>query len=115
MTNFVLTYRAPRDTTAAASPEVAAAWQAYLSGLGSHLVDTGNPVFERRALGASPADTVLGGYSIITADTMDAAASLAEGCPFLQIGGGVEVGELTLLNLDSITTTAADHARATQS
>jgi hypothetical protein len=114
MPNFVFTYRAPKDASAVASPEMAAAWQAYLDGLGSSLVDAGNPVFERRTLGSSATDTVLGGYSIVTVSDLDAAVKLAEGCPYLRVGGGVEVGELTLLNPDSITTTAADHARAMQ-
>jgi hypothetical protein len=37
---------------------------------------------------------VVGGFSIVQADTMDAAANLAKGCPGLQIGGSVEVREL---------------------
>jgi hypothetical protein len=38
------------------------------------------------------------GYTLVTADDLDAAVALARGCPFLQHDGGVEVGELTLLN-----------------
>jgi YCII-related domain len=60
------------------------------------------------------AATELGGYLLINAADLEAATSLAQGCPFLQAGGGVEVGELTLLNPDSIATTIEDHARATQ-
>jgi hypothetical protein len=41
---------------------------------------------------------VLGGYTLITADSLDAAVALAEGHPLITRGGGVEVGELTLLN-----------------
>jgi hypothetical protein len=33
--------------------------------------------------------------------------------PFLEVGGAVEVGELTLLNMNSVSTTSGDHARAT--
>ena len=111
MANFLFTYRAPKDRPAT-SPQVAAAWQVYLDGLGSNLVDAGNPVFERRALGTA-SDTVLGGYSIVSAEDLETAVKLAEGCPFLQVGGGVEVGQLSLLSPESITTSAEDHARAT--
>jgi hypothetical protein len=35
----------------------------------------------------------LGGYSIITAESLDEAATGAKGCPVLQSGGSVEVYE----------------------
>jgi hypothetical protein len=37
---------------------------------------------------------VVGGFSIVQADTVDAAAQLAKGCPGLQVGGTVEVRRL---------------------
>lgn len=40
------------------------------------------------------AKEVVGGYSIVEADTIDAAAELAKGCPALQVGGSVEVRQL---------------------
>jgi hypothetical protein len=39
--------------------------------------------------GADP----LTGYILLTADSLDSAAELAKGCPILQAGGKVEVGE----------------------
>jgi hypothetical protein len=35
---------------------------------------------------------------LITADDLDAAVALAEQCPILKQGGGVDLGELTMLN-----------------
>jgi hypothetical protein len=37
---------------------------------------------------------IVGGFSIIEADTIDAAAQLAKGCPGLLVGGKVEVRTL---------------------
>ena len=37
---------------------------------------------------------IVGGYSIVQADTIDAAAELAKGCPGLLVGGKVEVRPL---------------------
>jgi hypothetical protein len=37
---------------------------------------------------------IVGGFSIVQADTIDAAANLAKGCPGLSIGGTVEVRRL---------------------
>ena len=40
------------------------------------------------------AKEVVGGYSIVRADTIDAAAEFAKGCPILLTGGTVEVRQL---------------------
>jgi hypothetical protein len=96
MPTFLMTNRAPRNYTG--SPAAMAAWNAWFEQLGAHLVDRGNPVFERTALGNTGPDTQLGGYTLLTADTLEAAVSLAAGCPLLEEGGGVEVGVLTELN-----------------
>lgn len=112
MSTFVLVYRAPKDYTPG-DTNVAAAWQSFFDNLGSHLVDAGNPVFSRTTLGYPESDSDLGGYSIITAPDANRAAELAADCPMLQTGGGVEIGELTLLSPTSATTTADDHAKAT--
>ena len=36
----------------------------------------------------------MSGYTIIEADSMDAALSIAQACPFLEIDGSLEVSEL---------------------
>jgi hypothetical protein len=36
----------------------------------------------------------LTGYSILAADSLDAAAALAKGCPLLAAGGSIEVYEV---------------------
>jgi hypothetical protein len=113
MANYLFTYRVPRDYPAV-GPAVAAAWQAFLDGLGPNLVDGGNPVFARKDVASCSEGTVLGGYSIVAAEDLGAAAALAERCPYVRAGGGVEVGEITPLNPERIATTADDHARATQ-
>jgi YCII-related domain len=114
MATFLLVYR-PAKNNNPGDPEVMASWQAFLQGLGGSLADFGNPIFTRSALGDCGTDTtVLGGYSIIDADDLDAATALAERCPTLTTAGGVEVGELTPLNPETIGTTADDHAQATR-
>jgi hypothetical protein len=45
-------------------------------------------------IGEAGPSTRLGGYSIVTADDLDAALSLAKSCPSIERGGGVEVGLL---------------------
>jgi YCII-related domain-containing protein len=113
MATFLFVYRAPRDDESV-GVMVAEAWQGFLDGLGTSLVDAGNPIFERQVVGEGDTETVLGGYSIVAAEDLAAATKLAARCPYARVGGGVEVGEMTLLTPDSVTTTAADHARAAE-
>lgn len=93
MPTFVLTYRNPARYTP--SPETRAAWTAWFESMGAQLVDQGKPAIARAALGnCNPDTTELGGYSLIQADDLQAAAAVARGCPHLDRAGGVEVGQL---------------------
>jgi hypothetical protein len=63
--------------------------------MGEQLADLGKPTVDRAALGnCSPDTTELGGYSVIHADDLEAATAIAKGCPHLERGGGIEVGQL---------------------
>lgn len=96
MPTYLISNRPPTDYRP--SPEAAAAWNEWFDSLGPHLVDRGNPTFAPEALGAPAGETTLGGYTLVDADDLDHALALAAGCPVLRAGGGVEVGELALLN-----------------
>jgi hypothetical protein len=73
---------------------VTAAWMSWLGGLGSSVVDMGNPFGASTALGANGSTSGLTGYSIVNADSLDDAKAKAQGCPILEGGrGGVEVYE----------------------
>jgi hypothetical protein len=92
MSTYLFTFRAPADY--APSAGTFDAWAAWQHRLGARLKDRGNPAFATAALGASVADTTLGGYSLIRAGNLDAAVALARSCPLLLHGGAVEVCEL---------------------
>jgi len=93
MPDFVFAYRNPVGYTP--TPETRAAWTAWFEGMGPHLADLGKPAVARTALGNCGADsTELGGYSVIHADDLEAATAIAKGCPHLERGGGIEVGQL---------------------
>jgi hypothetical protein len=96
MPTYLITNRVPEGFTG--SPDAFGAWTSWFSELGDHLEDRGNPAFTRAALGNCGAGTVLGGYTLISAEDLDAAVALAQTHPLMTRGGGVEVGELTLLN-----------------
>ncbi len=92
MSTYLFTFRAPADY--APSAGTFDAWATWQRKLGARLKDRGNPAFTAAALGASVAETTLGGYSVIRAGNLDAAVALGRGCPLLSGGGAVEICEL---------------------
>ena len=94
MASFVFIYRVPQDYRMGS--ESAAAWTGWFDSLGAAVADTGHAAVEVTVLGDVGAGTRLGGYSIVTADDLDAAMELAKGCPVLGMGAGVEVGQLAV-------------------
>ena len=68
------------------------AWMAWFGRVGSHVVDGGAPFGPRKSVGGG-ASTGAGGFSIVTADNLDAAVKLTEGHPHLAGGGTIEVCE----------------------
>lgn len=93
MATFVFSYRTPAGYTP--TPESTAAWRAWFEQMGDHLVELGQPAIAQVSVGnCRPDSTVLGGYSIIRADDLEAAMAVAKGCPVIDRNGGVEVGQL---------------------
>jgi hypothetical protein len=96
MSTFLIVHRAPKGYVG--SGDFVTAWNAFFEGLGSNLVDRGNPVFQGgRTLGNCVTDTVLGAYTIVSANDLEVAVALASESPILREGGGVEVGELAMM------------------
>ncbi|HCU92302.1 MAG TPA: hypothetical protein DHU96_06000 [Actinobacteria bacterium] len=105
MSKYLLLYRGPatpmEDFTPEQSAEQMKAWGDWMGRVGPALVDQGAPFGARTAVGdngavASPSDQ--NGYTIVEADSLDAARALTDGHPFLSEGKGrfsIEIFELT--------------------
>jgi hypothetical protein len=98
MANFLLTFHGGRmPETKEQQDQVMKAWTDWFGTLGDALVDGGNPISQARAI--SPDGSVMdatsapSGYSILKADSLDAAVALAKGCPVLAGGATVVVAE----------------------
>jgi hypothetical protein len=99
MTNYVLVYKGGGvPATEEEQQQVMAAWGAWYEKLGQALADGGNPFGPSRSIAAD--GTVsdggasgLTGYTILQADSLDAAAELGRSCPIIDSGGTVEVYE----------------------
>jgi hypothetical protein len=74
------------------------AWDGWFSQIGAAVADQGNPftpaskrVSADGSIGAGAGSA--SGYSILEADSLDAATDLAKGCPVLQGGASISVYE----------------------
>ena len=76
-----------------------AKYMAWLASLGDAAVSPANPLKDTRTVNpdgtvASGGTTTMSGFTIIEADSMNEALTIAKACPFLDIGGSLEVSEL---------------------
>ncbi len=99
MAKFIFSYRSAKSRGPVADGSELAAWQAFLNDVvAPNVVDPGWPVFEpATVLGEAEGSTQIGGYSVITADDLETAVSMARNCPTIARGGGVKVGVLAEL------------------
>jgi len=71
----------------------------WLSSLGDSAVSPANPLKNTSTVNpdgtvTTGGTTTMSGFTIIEVDTLDAALAVAKKCPFLEIGGSLEVSEL---------------------
>jgi hypothetical protein len=104
MSEFLYLYRGgQRGTSPAESDQIMQKWMAWFKDLtaSGNLKDGGQPlepqgkvVKDKGTVTDGPfaeAKDLVGGYTLIEADTLARAAELAKGCPILERGGLVEV------------------------
>jgi hypothetical protein len=110
MANFLFVYRGSPDAQARMTPEEMqqnmqkwGAWirealqQGWMVNPGDALTPEGRVVHAKKVVTDGPfveSKEIVGGYSIVKADSIDQAAEYAKGCPGLLSGGKVEVRTL---------------------
>ncbi len=99
MSNYIIAYHDGKEPE---SPEEGAKhmakWKAWIS-LGDAVVNPGTPLGKPKIVSSSGVSddggsNPLTGFSIVKADSMDAALKMAKECPFLEVGGTIEVAEV---------------------
>ena len=98
MANFLLTFHGGSMPDSKEEQDQAIqAWNSWFGTLGDALVDGGNPISHAKAItpdgSVMDATSAPSGYSVIKADSLDAAVTLAKGCPVLAGGANVLVSE----------------------
>ncbi|MBI5563818.1 MAG: hypothetical protein HY870_02910 [Chloroflexi bacterium] len=101
MANFLLLYSGgSMPNNEAEIKAVTQAWMDWFGKLGEAVVDGGNPTTPMaKTIGSDgkvsdgPATGMVSGYSVIKAESLDAAVALAKGCPVLAGGAKISVFE----------------------
>ncbi len=100
MPTYLFSYRVAtplRDVLGESSEEQraerVAAWNDWFDSMGDNLIERGQPVGVAHAVGNCDGEMRAGGYSLVAAESLEEALRMAEGCPYVAWGGGVEVGE----------------------
>ncbi len=100
MPQFMISYLGtPKPSSPEEGQKHMQKYMAWLSSLGDSAVSPANPIKNTHTV--NPDGSVTGGgtssisgFTIIEVDSEDAALSIARTCPFLDIGGSLEVSEL---------------------
>ena len=101
MANYLLLYHGGKMPESEAEQKaVMDDWTAWYTKLGQSVVDPGNPftpmaknITSNGNVSDGPAGSMASGYTVIKADSLDAAASMAKGCPVLKGGAQISVFE----------------------
>ena len=100
MAQYILTYLGGDQPS---SPEEGkqhfTKYKEWLSSLGDSAVSPANPFKDTSTVNSdgtvtTGSTTSMSGFTIIEADSMETALLIAKACPFLDIGGSLEVSEL---------------------
>ncbi|MCH8348334.1 MAG: hypothetical protein IH901_07585 [Proteobacteria bacterium] len=100
MSQFIFAYHGGRKPESPEEgKEMMAKWHTWVGGLGDAVINPGTPLGMSKTVSANGvADdggpNPLSGFSVIEAETMEAALEMAKGCPTLEIGGTIEVAEM---------------------
>ena len=98
MSNYVLVYYGePTFESRDAGAEHMAKWRAWMGGLGDAIVNPGWPMGKPKTVSSGGVSDGAGsnrltGFSVVKADSMDAAVEMAKDCPHLE-HGTVDVAE----------------------
>ncbi len=74
-------------------------YKEWLSSLGDSIISPANPLKDTSTVNpdgtvSTGSSTLMSGYTIIEADSMQVALQSAKTCPFLDVGGSLEVSEI---------------------
>jgi hypothetical protein len=89
----------PKPASPEESQQHMSKYRAWLSSLGDAAVSPANPLRNTNTVNpdgsvSSGGASTMSGFTIIEAESEGAALTIAKNCPFLEVGGSLEVSEL---------------------
>ena len=100
MSQYLIAYLGgDKPSSPEAGKQHMAKYRDWLASLGNSAVSPTNPLKNTRTVNSDRSVTVGGktsmsGFTIIETNSMESALSIAKSCPFLEIGGSLEISEL---------------------
>ena len=100
MPRYMITYLGmPRPATPEEGKAHMEKYMAWLADLGEAAISPANPlkatcVVQSDGSITEGGQTGMSGYTLVSADSMDQAQEIARSCPFLEVGGALEVSEI---------------------
>jgi hypothetical protein len=100
MPQYMITYLGtPNSMSPEEGQQHMAKYRSWLSSLGDSAVSPANPLKNTSTVNSDGTvtrggTTTMSGFTIIEADSEEAALTIAKACPFLEVGGSLEVSEL---------------------
>ncbi len=105
MTQYIITYMGGNQpSTPEEGKQHFAKYKDWLSSLGDSAVSPANPLKNTSTVNPDGSITTgsassMSGYTIVEVDSMEKALDIARDCPFLDIGGSLEVSELMQMSM----------------
>lgn len=102
MPRYMFIYHGGKDMAGPPPPEeqeaAMKAWMDWMGGIGAAMVDPGEPLGRSMAVGADGVrdgvENAAYGWSVVEADSIEAACEMARGNPMIAGGGHVEVAQI---------------------
>ncbi len=100
MSEFLIAYIGKKDMPKEEGMKHRELWQAWLGKLGDAVVNPGTPLAQSKLVtaGGQTAEVdeaqVLTGFTVVKADSMDAALEMARDCPYLGTMGHLQVAQV---------------------
>ncbi len=105
MTQYMITYLGGNQpSTPEEGKQHFAKYKEWLTSLGDAAVSPANPLKNTNTVKpdgtvSDGGTTAMSGFTIVEAESMEDALAMAKSCPFLEIGGSLEVSELVKMSM----------------
>ncbi len=105
MPNYMISYLgSPKPMSPQEGQQHMAEYKQWMASLGESLLSPANPLKNTHVINSAGAlsagsATTMSGYSLIQAESYDAALLVVRDCPYLKVGGSLELSEIVEMSM----------------